>query len=73
MTGQDFNLSSRGTNYVLTPITDRGLEWEMKHMPRDAIRFLGGVQIEPKYLWPVLNALRRGGMQVNIVGLQEAA
>lgn len=47
----DFLFANHGSITVLTPLTEAAQDWASEHLPDDAMRWCGGIVIEPRY-WP---------------------
>lgn len=62
----DFRFANHGSIAILTPLTEVADEWVAEHLPDDAMRWAGGVAIEPRYVEPILEGLQGDGLAISI-------
>jgi len=60
----DFNLADFDTVALLTPVTRAAEEWVEGHLPRDVIRWGGGVAIEARNVAQVVQRICESGLRV---------
>ena len=60
----DFNFADHGSVTILTPLTEAANEWVNDHIPSDAMRWCGGIVIEPRYASAILDGIACDGLTV---------
>ena len=60
----DFNLADFDTVALLTPVTHAAEEWVADHLPRDVIRWGGGIAIEARNVAHVVQRICESGLSV---------
>jgi hypothetical protein len=60
----DFNLADFDTVALLTPVTRAAEEWVEGHLPRDVIRWGGGIAIEARNVAQVVQRICESGLRV---------
>ena len=60
----DFLVQNEGTCVVVTPVTPAAKTWVAEHIPDDAPTWCGGVVIEHRYAFDVLDGIVNDGLVV---------
>lgn len=60
----DFTVQDEGSIVVVTPVTPAAKTWVAAHIPDDAQRWCGGVVIEQRYAFDVLEGIVNDGLVV---------
>jgi hypothetical protein len=60
----DFHFTNHGSVTILTPVSSAAQEWAAEHLPEDAMRWAGGIVIEPRYLGDILDGITNDGLTV---------
>lgn len=61
---RDFLFANHGTVTILTALSQFAKNWLAEHLPAHAMRWGGGVVIEPRYALPILNGILDAGLTV---------
>jgi len=64
MDDYDFDIQNHGAIAILTPCTEYAHDWVDEHLPDDAMRWGGGVVIEPRYLGDIIDGIEADGLSV---------
>lgn len=62
----DLSIANHGSIMILTPVSDAGREWVSQHIPEDAMRWAGGVVVEPRYAQDIVDGALHDGLEVQI-------
>jgi hypothetical protein len=63
----DFTFANHGSITILTPISEAAQAWVDEHIPEDAMRWGGGIVIEPRYAEAILRGITEDGLFVEDV------
>jgi hypothetical protein len=53
----DFELRDEHTIFLLRPVTEAAHEWVANSIPQDSTEWCGGIVIEHRYIWRILDAI----------------
>ena len=62
--GPDFRCENHGSVFLLTPITQSAQSWVEENLQSDAQWFGGGVVVEHRYIWAILEGIQNEGLAV---------
>lgn len=60
----DFLFANHGSICILTPVSEAAQAWVDEHLPEDAMRWAGGVVIEPRYAGDILEGIQNDGLSL---------
>ena len=61
----DFTLQNHGSLCILTPLSEAGRDWAENSLPEDAMRWCGGIVIEPRYVGDIVDGILGDGLTIN--------
>jgi hypothetical protein len=62
----DISVVNHGSILIFLPTSDAGREWIAEHIASDAMRWAGGVVVEPRYAQDIVDGAIHDGMEVKI-------
>lgn len=60
----DITVIDHGSITVFLPTSDAGREWIAEHIASDAMRWAGGVVVEPRYLGDIVDGAINDGLDI---------
>lgn len=60
----DIFIKNHGSILIFVPATEAGMEWMDEHLPADAMRWAGGIVVEPRYAGPIIDGAQADGLEV---------
>ena len=60
----DINIVNHGSILIFVPTSDAGREWVADHIASDAMRWAGGVVVEPRYAAAIVDGAMNDGLMV---------
>lgn len=60
----DIQIVNHGSILIFVPGTDAGREWLGENIATDAMRWAGGVVVEPRYAVDIFNGAMADGLRV---------
>ncbi len=66
MTTDDFTFDDHGSICILYAVTRAAVDWVEEHIDGSALRYGGGVVIEPRYAEPIIDGIINDGLTVCI-------
>lgn len=60
----DIFVKNHGSILIFTPASAPGMEWINEHLPACALRWAGGVVVEPRYAQPIIDGAEADGLLV---------
>lgn len=61
----DINIIDHGSIVIFLPTSDAGREWVAEHIASDAMRWAGGVVVEPRYVEHIVLGAMNDGLEVS--------
>ncbi len=61
----DINVINHGSIMIFLPTSDAGREWVSEHIASDAMRWAGGVVVEPRYIDDIIIGAINDGLEVS--------
>ncbi len=61
----DIFVNNHGSILIFVPATEAGMEWMDENLPADAMRWSGGVVVEPRYAGPIIEGAINDGLEVH--------
>lgn len=62
----DILIKDHGSILIFVPKTETGMEWINENLPADAMRWAGGVVVEPRYAGPIIEGATADGLEVTL-------
>ena len=62
----DISIHNHGSIMIFIPTSDAGREWIADHIATDAMRWAGGVVVEPRYAQDIVDGAFHDGLEVSI-------
>jgi len=62
----DISVANHGSILIFTPTSDAGREWVSQHLPDDAMRWAGGIVVEPRYAQDIVDGAINDGLDVSM-------
>jgi hypothetical protein len=62
--GPDFRCENHGSVFLLIPVTQSAQSWVEENLQSDAQWFGGGVVVEHRYIWEILEGIQNDGLVV---------
>ncbi len=60
----DIQINNHGSILIFVPRTETGMEWMNENLPADAMRWAGGIVVEPRYAADIVNGAADDGLIV---------
>ena len=60
----DIQINNHSSILIFVPRTETGMEWMHENLPSSAMRWAGGIVVEPRYAADIVNGAIEDGLQV---------
>lgn len=60
----DIFIKDHGTILIFVPATEAGMEWMDQNIDPGAMRWAGGIVVEPRYAGPIIEGAAGDGLSV---------
>lgn len=60
----DIFIKNHGTILIFVPATEAGMEWMEQHIDPGAMRWAGGIVVEPRYAADIVHGAQDDGLEV---------
>jgi len=60
----DIQINNHGSILIFVPRTETGMEWMNENLDPGAMRWAGGIVVEPRYAADIVNGMQGDGLLV---------